>query len=65
MGVAADGFSELGVDQGQGVPLVVALLVEGGCPEVVLRGSEDPLYPPGVVEDNLQEICLPLIVQDG
>ena len=65
MGVAADGPAELGADQGQGVPLVVALLVEGGCPEVVLRGSEDPLYPPGVVEDVLQEICLPLIVQDG
>ena len=53
MGVAADGPAELGTDQGQGVLLVVALLVEGRCFEVVLRGSEDSLYPLGVAEDVL------------
>ena len=66
VGVAADGPAELGADQGQGVPLVVALLVEGGCSEVVLRGPEDPLYPPGVAEDVLQKSCLLcLIAQNG
>ena len=66
MSVAADGLAELGADQGQGVPPVVAFLVEGRCSEVVLRGSEDPLYPLGVAEDVLQEINLfCLIVQDG
>ena len=65
MSVAADGLAELGADQGQGVPFVVAFIVEGRCSEVVLRGSEDPLYPLGVAEDILQEICLLcLIFQD-
>ena len=65
VGVAADGPAELGADQGQGVPLVVALLVEGGCPEVVLRGPEDPLYLLGIVEEVYQESCLfCLIIQD-
>ena len=64
--IAADCFAELGANQGQSVPSVVAFLVEGGCSEVVLRGSENPLYPLGVAEDVLQEICLFwLIVQDG
>ena len=51
MGEAPDGLAELSAHQHQGVIYVVALLVEGGCPEAVLRSPEEPLYPGGVVED--------------
>ena len=52
---AADGLAELGAHQHQGVALVVALLVEGGRFEAVLRGSEEFLNPDRAVEDVLQE----------
>ena len=66
VGIAADDLAELGADQGHSVPLVVAFLMEGCCSEVVLRGSEDPIYPLGVAEDVSQESCLLwLMVQDG
>ena len=45
MGVAADGFSELGADEHEGVLPVVALLVEGLGAETVLGGPEQPLHP--------------------
>ena len=52
---AADGLAELGAHQHQGVDLVVALLMEGGRLEAVLRGSEELLDPGWAVEDVLQE----------
>ena len=45
MGVAADGFPELGADEHEGVLLVVALLVESHGAEVMLGGPEQPLHP--------------------
>ena len=50
-----DCFAKLGAHQHQGVDLVVALLMEGGRLEAVLRGSEELLDPGWAVEDVLQE----------
>ena len=55
---APDGLAEFGVHQHQGVIYVVALLVEGGRPEVVLGCPEELLDFDWTAEDFFQELQL-------
>ena len=61
VGEAPDGLSELSAHQHQGVADIVALLVEGGRLEAVLRGPEELLDSNRVAEDVSQEFQLLLL----
>ena len=63
MGIAADGFPELGADEYKSILLVVTLLVEGSCTEGVIRCPEEKFYLfnfPGLVKDGAENFGMSL-----